>query len=132
MQTYIKYLLLAAVLLSSGCSSGYLSRAEKKQWKSASSKNLSEAGQTAFNKGDYKRAIDLYRLILAKKTPEPEYAVQAEYEIGFSFYYMKDYKRAKLHFNRVLKQYSGSFAKTYHILAEKLLKKIAAGKTQSI
>lgn len=124
--------LLSVLLIWSGCASGRLSKSEQKEYMKMSAKNLTELGQTYFNQKNYNRAISTYKVILKKKDVDSKYKVQAMYEMGFCHYYKKEFSKAAEYFKTVLSDYKDDNAKTYRILAEKLLKKIKSGNTKGV
>jgi tetratricopeptide (TPR) repeat protein len=95
-------------------------------------KKLSENALAHFFDFNYKKAIDTYGIILERTNAEPSYRAWAQYETGFCYYYLKDFKRAKTEFEKVILEYPQPQFASQRVLAEMLIKKIDTGNTDGI
>jgi len=125
-------LCLALLAFVAGCGGSRLSKSEQVEFAKLPEKSLAERALGYFNSTDYRTAIEVYALILAKEKPEKKYAAWARYEIGYCYYYLEDFAQAKIEFERVLKDYPQEEFAGQRKLATLLLEKIRTGRTQSI
>lgn len=63
-----------------------------------------QSAYSTFGKGDYPAALKQFKAFLSQY-PKSEYADNAQYWIGESYYQQKDYDRAILEYDKVVKQY---------------------------
>jgi len=114
------------------CASTKLSNSELKQYNKLSDKAVSEKALSFFNRANYKKAISAYSVILNRKNPQKTFAAWATYEIGYCYYYMKDFKSAKIYFEKVIKNFQGKEHLAPRLLALQQIEKIKKKKTQGI
>ncbi|MCK4906518.1 MAG: tetratricopeptide repeat protein [Spirochaetes bacterium] len=131
MKHYILVIVLSSLVFLS-CGYSRFSKTQLKKMRVITARDLSERAQSRFMRHDYVKAIQIYQLIISKKGVSVKSKAWARYEIGFCYYYMKDFKAASLNFNRVLQDYPEKENLPARILSKKLLIKIKKGKTQGI
>ncbi len=105
MKKYTKYLLFIIVILFilSGCKTEYNIKDENNNIYSA--EKLLLLGQESYKAKDYETSIKYYQAII-DNYPDDDYNVAwAYYEIGFIYYVMEDYVKAKEKFNKVIIDY---------------------------
>lgn len=130
MHRFIIAALAGAVL--SGCGYSHLSRGDSQSLATLPEKVLSEKALNFFNAAEYRKAADVYQLVLAKPKPDAKYAAWATYEIGYCHYYMAEYAVARTWFEKTVREFPGKEFDAPRALAEKLLDKLKRGKLEGI
>lgn len=127
----MRHIILAfMVVCILSCGAGRLSKRDALEFSKLKEKEIAEKALSFFNEKKYDKSIATYQLILAKKKPDRKYAAWAAYEIGFCYYYQKQFKKAAEYFEKVRKEYSDQ--KGPYILSLQLLDKIKRKKTEGV
>jgi len=123
---------LVIVLAAISCGGARLSSSDIRLYETLPDKRLAENALAHFIDSNFYKAIDTYAIILDRTNAGPSYRAWARYETGFCYYYMKDFKRAREHFEKVRRDFPQAEFASQRILAEMLIEKIDTGKTDGI
>ncbi len=94
----------------------------RKNLSEASVRDLLEYGRSLFNAEYYKDAIVEYRRTISMFPQNKSECAWAQYELAYSYYYLKDYKQALTEFKKVEMLYPDERGPV--ILSQKMIKKI--------
>ena len=124
-RTLLPYLSLAFLftVILAGCGFTRFSREDQKKYEALSVKKKSERALYFMNRNEHKKAVELYRMILASKGVSPKNASWAQYEIGFCYRVMGKYRLAMENYQKVITDYPQEEAKSARLLAQTQIQK---------
>lgn len=94
----------------------------RKNLEDCSARDILEYGRALFNSEYYKDAIVEYHRVLSMFPKEEIECSWSQYELAYSYYYMKDYKQALMEFKKVEMLYPNQRGPV--VLARKMMDKI--------